>query len=140
VAVFAKANLDNTLRAVKTRHWNDLRIAHSGIASVPDPKVLPYLLSMFASRDPTDRTSAVNYLALHRDPRAIDTLIAALKDRSSGVRSAAISALGKVGDSRALKPLSLVAKRSAEHQRSAWLAQSAQEAIAKIRKTVREPR
>jgi len=137
VAAFARDDPDSVLRAMKARRWSDLQIARSGIASVPDPRVLPYLLSLIASEEPLDRSFAVNCLSLHRDPLAIDTLIAALKDRSSGVRSAAVSALGEVGDPRALQPLRLFAERCAKQPRSAWLACSAQEEIRKIRSKAR---
>jgi hypothetical protein len=131
VAACAKVNMASVLRAFKARGWGDLQIALSGIGRVPDPRVVPYLLAAYESKEATHRLSALNYLAGQRDDRATDALVRALGDRSSDVRRAAIDGLGEVGDARAIEPLRLVAKGGARTQP---LAQHVKAAIAKIRR------
>jgi HEAT repeat protein len=123
------------LRSFKVRGWSNVQIALSGIGRVPDPRVVPYLLAAYESKESTHRRSAVNYVAGQRDARATDALIRALSDRSSDVRRAAIDGLGEVGDARAIEPLRLVAKGGAC---SPSLAQCVEAAIAKIRRGRRD--
>jgi hypothetical protein len=131
VAAFAKPNMASVLRAFKARGWSNLQIALSGFGRVPDPRVVPYLLAAYESKEATHRLSAVNALAGQRDDRATDALIRALSDRSSDVQRAAINGLGELGDARAIESLRLVAKRGA---RSQSLTQCVKAAIAKIRR------
>lgn len=128
VTVFAKSDLGVVLDAVTVRGWSDDRLAYY-VGSVPDPRVLPYLLVRVASKEPLDRVAAVNDLAGHRDPRAVDALIAALRDRSSDVRSGAAESLGVLRDPRAVEPLQALVKRNA---RSPDVLRHAQAAISKI--------
>ena len=137
LAAFAKTNMASVLRAFKARGWSDLQIALSGIGRVPDPRVVPYLLAAYESKEATHRLSAVNILAGQRDDRATDALIRALSDRSSDVRRAAIDGLGEVGDARAIEPLRLVTKGGAHSQP---LAPCVEAAIAKIRRAKRDDR
>jgi HEAT repeat protein len=130
VAVFAKADLGSVLDAMTARGWSDLLIAGC-IGRVPDPRVVPYLLTKLASKEPRDRAAAVNDLAIQREPRATDALIRALRARSSDVRYLAVERLGELGDPGAVEPLRAFAKRSV---RSPGLVRSAEAAIARIRR------
>ena len=111
VTAFATEDLASVLAALKARQWSDVNIAESGVAGVVDARVVPFLLTAFASKEPTTRASAVRGLGKQRDPRATDALIRALSDRSSNVRSAAADALGDLGDPRGIEAIREIRKR-----------------------------
>lgn len=112
IAAFAKADLDGVLAAMKKRKWSDAAIASSGVARVRDGRLVPFLITLYADREPLSRKAAVEYLANQRDPAATATVIRALRDRSSDVRMAAIRALGEIGDRAALDPLAQLVERN----------------------------
>jgi Immunity protein 74/HEAT repeats len=132
VAAFAAQDMDRVLAAMKARKWDDFTVAISGIARVPDPRVVPFLKGAYASsKDAFARQRLVTLLGMQRGPEAVDALVAALSDRSPDVRIAAIESLGEVGDLLAILPLEALAKRSA---RSAYQVKRIEETVEKIRK------
>ncbi|HEX7601424.1 MAG TPA: HEAT repeat domain-containing protein [Polyangiaceae bacterium] len=131
IAAFAADDMAGVLAELVARKWPDERIALSGVARVKDARVVPFLETALASKEPYTRRCAVGFLGVQRDARAVAALIGALSDRSSDVRGAAVDALGESGDPRAVEPLEALAARSA---RSPFLAERARQAIRKIRR------
>jgi HEAT repeat protein len=131
VATFARAEPARVLEMVRGRGWDARRIALY-LGSVPDPRILPYLIELLGDREPLNRSAAVNYLALHRDPRATEAVARALRDRSSDVRYAAVEALGRMGDLAGIASLEEFAERVSSSKRHAWLGGVARESIQKI--------
>jgi len=115
---------------MKRRKWTDLTVALSGIARVPDPRVIPFLKAAYGNKEPFTRQRAVTLLGMQRGPDAVDALVSALRDRSSDVRIAAIQALGTMGSARAIPSLKGLATRSA---RLRYQTDCIQEALEKIR-------
>jgi hypothetical protein len=93
VAAFARSDLHAVLDSIDRRKWPAVRVASCGITTAVDSRIVPYLIAAYASKEPADRLSAVNALAIQHDVRGAATLTAALKDRSSSVREAAAKAL-----------------------------------------------
>ena len=137
IAAFAAEDMARVLAELVARKWTAEQIALSGVARVKDARVVPFLETALASREPSTRRSAVGFLGVQRDPRAVAALLGALKDRSSDVRGAAVDALAESGDARAIEPLEALAAKPA---RSSYLAARAREAIGKIRRRARSPK
>jgi HEAT repeat protein len=133
---FARADVGRVLTLVKTRGWDDFKIAHN-LGAVPVPALLPYLMASMASKDEQQRVAAVNHLGTHRDPRATGALLDALEDRTSFVRFCAIERLGDAGDQNAIKPLQEFAREAALSKRFFYLAACAKGAVRKIRAAAR---
>jgi HEAT repeat protein len=136
IAAFAAQDMEGVLAQFEARGWSALQRAHSGVARLAHPHVVPLLVAALADKEPTTRLFAVNALGAQRDPRATQALVAALTDRSSQVRTAAVAALGEAGDPDAVAPLQALAARPS---RSTLLADRAREAIRKL-KGRRSPR
>jgi hypothetical protein len=136
VAAFAAQDMAGVLAQLEARGWSALQLAHSGVARVAHPLVVPLLVAALANKEPVTRLFAVNALGTQRDPRATQALVAALTDRSSEVRTAAVAALAESGDPDAIAPLQALAARPA---RSTLLADRAREAINKLKRR-RPPR
>jgi HEAT repeat protein len=130
VAAFAAADMDVVLAAMKRRNWDDVTVALSGVARIPDERVVATLKRAYQNREAFTRQRIVTLLGLQRGTAAVDALVAALSDRSSDVRLAAIEAIGETRDPRAIAPLEALARRSG---RSPFQARRIQEVVAKIR-------
>jgi hypothetical protein len=130
VAALADHDMAGVLSEMKQRKWTDLTVALSGIARVPDPRVVPFLKAACASKDPFTRQQAVTLLGMQRGPDAVGALASALRDRSPDVRIAAIQALGTMGSARAIPSLEALAARST---RLRYQTDCINEAIEKIR-------
>jgi HEAT repeat protein len=104
------------------------------LGKIGDVRAVEPLIAALRDPDADMRERAADALGKIKDAHAVELLIAALRDPDKDVRWGAADALGKIGDARALPELERIAREDTGETVWGSVADTAREAIARIRR------